>query len=373
MSSRPAIVQRFTAQLRTLLPDVRVTRVRPLALLVLGLLWAESVALPRIAAEVPGVATDPSTERRLRRWLANPQVKVGTLWRALLPTLLAPLLGRKVILVFDPTPFTTRASILMLGLVHGHRILPLAWRTVQQQDGPWETPQNVLMREVMDEVATLLPDDCSVTLVVDRQMGGTPILEACREVGWEVVARIKTARSQPVSWRSGPDAPSRRITELITGPGQHWSGRGQIFPSAGWPTVELTIWWDADQAEPWVLISTRAGGQARAHEYRRRARCEATYEDCKSRVFQMEASKLTDLERLDRLLLGLHLAYWWATRLGQATIRRGQRRQFDRTDRRDLSVVRLGLRRLKADEQDGVGSLLLFACRTGRWFVPGFT
>lgn len=373
MSSRHLIVQRVVAQLHALLPEVRMTRLRTLALLVCGLLWAETVSLPRIAAELPGAATDPSRERRLRRWLANPQVVVGSLRRALLPPLLAHLGGRKLILVFDPTPFTTRATILVLGLVHGHRILPLAWRTVPQQDGPWETSQNALMAELMQEVAAALPPDCTVTLVVDRQMGGTAVLDAGHRVGWHVVARIKAPRTQPVYIRTGPDAPRQAVWDLVTGPGQHWGGVVHMYPSRGWRTVGLTLWWDVGQDEPWVLISDRPGGVARAHEYRRRARCEATYQDCKGRGFQLEASKLATLDRIDRLLLGLHLAYWWATRLGLATIRRGERRQFDRADRRDLSVVRLGLRRLKADGLHGVVSVLLFAYRQGRWFVPGLT
>lgn len=373
MSSRQAIVQRLVDQLHVLLPGVRITRVRTLALLVLGLLWAETVALPRIAAELPEAATDPSRERRLRRWLSNPHVAVGPFWRMLLPTLLAHLAGRKVILVFDPTPFTTRATILVLGLVHGHRILPLAWRTVPQQDGPWETAQTTIMAELMAEVQTALPAACAVTLVVDRQIGGSAILDACEQLGWHVVARIKAPRSQPVYWRADSDAPIQPVWALITGPGQHWGGQGQVYPSVGWRDVGLTIWWDSDQDEPWVLLSDRPGGAARAHEYRRRSRCEATYQDCKRRVFQLEASKLATLDRLDRLLLGLHLAFWWAIRLGLATIRRGQRRQFDRADRRDRSVVRLGLRRLKDDGLHGTVSLLLFTCRHGRWFVPGLT
>lgn len=373
MSPRSAIVHALIHQLRTLLPDTRMTRIRPLALLVLGLLWAETVSLPRIAAELPGLACDSSQERRLRRWLSNPQVVVSSLWQALLPTLVAHLGGRKVILVFDPTPLDTRASILVLGLVHGHRVLPLAWRIVPQQAGAWEVSQNALMGELMEEVQAVLPPGCAVTLVVDRQIGGTAVLDACTAIGWHVVARIKAPRSQSVYWRSGPEAAAHPVWDLIIGPGQHWGGMGQLYPSRSWRTVGLTIWWDADQDDPWVLISDRPGGQARAHEYRRRARCEATYQDCKSRGFHLEATKLATLERIDRLLLAMHLAYWWAIRLGLDVIRHGTRRQYDRADRRDLSVLRLGLRRLKTDDLQGTRSLLLFACRQGQWFVPGMT
>jgi len=358
-------------QFHALLPGVRITRVRNLALLVAGLLWSQSVATPRIGAELPLDDLDTSRERRLRRWLSNAGVDPAAIWRALVPTLLAHTCQRKVILVFDPTPLSTRATILMLGLVHGHRILPLVWRTVPQQDGPWTASQNELMGELMGEVQALLPPGCSVTLVVDRQMGGGHVLDACAAVGWHVVARIKVARTQPVYWRSEPGAAKRPVWDLITGPGQHWGGQVQLYPSDNWRTVGLTIWWDARYPDPWVLISDRPGGMARAHEYRRRARCEATYEDCKSRMFNVEATRLSTLERIDRLLLGLHLAYWWATRLGLATIRRGERHRYDRSDRRDLSVARLGLRLLKEDGLHGRRSPLLFACRAGQWFVPG--
>ena len=39
----------------------------------------------------------------------------------------------------------------------------------------------------------------------------------------------------------------------------------------------------------------------------------------------------------------LHLALWWAFALGVQTIRNGWRHRYDRRDRRDLSIVRLGV------------------------------
>jgi len=372
MSPRLTILQDLTAQLHQVLPDLRMSRVRPLAQLVVGLLWAESVSLPRIAADVPGDATDPSRERRFRRWLSNHAIDPQAIWQDLLPVLLAHLITQqKVILVFDPTPLDTRASILCFGLVHGHRVLPLAWRIVPQQDGTWERSQDDLMRELMAEIAAQMPATCAVTLVVDRQMGGTAVLDACLAVGWHLVARIKAPRTQPIYWRSGPAAPRQPIWDLVTKPGQHWGGEVQLYPSRGWRPVGLTIWWDKGADGPWILISDRPGGRACAHDYRRRVRCEATYEDCKSRVFHLEATKLSTLERIDRLLLALHLAYWWAMRLGQAAIRQGERHRYDRRDRRELGVVRLGLCSLNATERAGKRIRRFFACRHGQWFVPG--
>jgi hypothetical protein len=112
--------------------------------------------------------------------------------------------------------------------------------------------------------------------------------------------------------------------------------------------VDLTIHWDRAAREPWV-------------------RAEATYQDCKRRGFGIEASKVTDLARLDRLLLALHLALWWGTQLGHRAIRTGQRRRFDRSDRRELSVLRLGCRWLADRLEHAVCPPRPFHSRHHQW------
>lgn len=71
-------------------------------------------------------------------------------------------------------------------------------------------------------------------------------------------------------------------------------------------------------------------------------RVEATFQDGKSRGFNIEASWIVDRTHLDRLLLALFLAIWWVSHLAAACIHHGQRQHFDRVDRRDKSIFRLG-------------------------------
>ena len=130
--------------------------------------------------------------------------------------------------------------------------------------------------------------------------------------------------------------------EVVTKPGQRFTGVVDRFKDAGWRTLQLTIHWDATASEPWILISDAPAGTARVAAYRKRSRCEATYLDLKSRGWAIEATKLTHAARLDRLLLGLHVAFWWAHDLGLRVIRTGERSRYDRSDRRDKSVVKLG-------------------------------
>jgi hypothetical protein len=132
------------------------------------------------------------------------------------------------------------------------------------------------------------------------------------------------------------------VAQLPTRPGQRWQAPAAIFKGAGWRSGFLTIHGAKGAAEPWVLVSARPGGPARVREDRQRATAAATYQDAKGRGFALERSKIAAAERLTRLLLGLHLALWWAFGLGLQTIRNGQRHRVDRRDQRTLSVVRLG-------------------------------
>jgi hypothetical protein len=260
MPPRLTIVHAFAHQLSQLLPAERVTRTRTLALLVLGLLWAGTVSLPMLAASLPLPARVPSTERRLRRWLANPAVVAGAIWRQLLPALVADRAGQELVLVFDPTPHNARATLLVLGLVQHHRVLPLAWRVVPQQDGPWAESQTTCLARLMREVAAALPPGCTVTLLGDRGVTGSGVIDVCRALGWHYVLRLNAGPRHDVQVRLADDAAARPVWALVTGPGQRWAGAVEIFKKARWRRVQLTIWWDRAAAEPWLLLSDRPGG-----------------------------------------------------------------------------------------------------------------
>jgi hypothetical protein len=341
MQTRLRLLHAWTRQVQALLPDARVTRTRTLALLTLGMLWASHVALPRIAAMAPLGAIDASIERRLRRWLANPAVTLATLWTPLLPSLLAGVAGPEVVLAFDLTPHGKRFTILSLGLVCHKRVLPLAWRVMPQQT-TWPEKLDVLLPAMAAPVQRALPPEIVVTVVADRGLVGPTVIDACQGLGWHVVLRLKTGGGEATVCRVA-DGPEQPVATLPTRPGQRWHGPVAIFKAAGWRQGAVTIRWDREASEPWVLFSTRPGGSARLREYRRRMLAEASFEDCKTRGWQLARSKLA-ADRLERLLIALALAFWWAHGLGLRVIHAGHRPRFDRSDRRDLSVIRLGRR-----------------------------
>lgn len=246
------------------------------------------------------------------------------------------------------------------------RVLPVAWRLVPPQHG-WPERMEPLLREVLETVQAALAPGSAPVLLVDRGITSAKMVDLCRELGWRVVFRLNAGPKQTNRVRPSPQD-ERRVWALVTTPGQRWTGEVDLFKAAGWRRLHLTMYWERTAAEPWILRSDEPGGAARVRDDRRRTRCEATSLDGKSRGWNVEATKRNAEERLNRLLLGLHLAFWWSHQLGLQVIRSGRRRY----DRRDLSVIKLGWRafadRLLRDQLP----TLLFAFHDDQWRLTTF-
>lgn len=163
----------------------------------------------------------------------------------------------------------------------------------------------------------------------------------------------------------------RPLSQVITRLGQQWCRRVQLWKA---PTLEthLRAVWEPAYQDVWFLISDQPAGCQRIGEYAWRTRVEATFQDGKSRGWRLEASFVQDSARVDRLLLGLFLAVWWVCRLAAACLHHGQRHRFDRPDRRDKGIFRLGrlwllgiLRRVL--NEGALASCLPFTKRPNGW------
>lgn len=192
-----------------------------------------------------------------------------------------------------------------------------------------------------------MPAGCTVTLLTDRGLTGPGVVDVCRGLGWHWVGRVNVgpAQANRVRDATGEEA---ALWTWVARLGRRGTAPAALFKQAGWRDGFVTVHAPGGYADPWVLFSDRPGGIARVREYRRRWTIETMFQDCKRRGLCLEASHLGDPARLTRLLLALHLALWWLHQLGARAIRHGERARFDRADRRDLSLVRLGRRVMEA-------------------------
>ena len=74
---------------------------------------------------------------------------------------------------------------------------------------------------------------------------------------------------------------------------------------------------------------------------------EESFRDDKSGSFDLEATKLTDPERLNHLLLAIAVAVLWIYDIGEDVLRADERQEIDPAYKRQLSVFQIGRRKLQ--------------------------
>jgi len=340
MNASEGLWRQWSAQLRALLPELHGHRSKALALCVLGVALAGTARLPRVAEALVGIsaAKTPSIERRLSRFLANQQIVVLPLWTQLLGSFLRFWRARRLVFVLDATSLDDRATVLYVGLLVHSRLLPVSWQVlpVHQQ---WEQRQWEVVGALLDRVIPHLgAADC--TLLADRGLVGHPLVHLCQQRGWHYLLRVSAAHTcQPTRGRWAHTwIPCRR---LVPRPGRQWYGSVRLWQERPLP-ARVSATWEPEQKEPWIVLADRPAGRQRVREYARRMRVESTFQDLKRRGWDLEGTVIADRARLNRLLLVVFLSLWWLAHLAASCVHHGQRARFDRHDRRDKGIFRLG-------------------------------
>ena len=330
-------------QLQELLTGIHGHQKKTLALFVLGIVLSGCAVMQRVAETLSerGIseAKMTSIERCLARFIANERIMVPVIWKLFLAQVLAPLRGQKLYFVLDNTPFRDELTIVYLGLLVHSRVLPVAWAVMPAQT-KWEEGQWQIVGRLLDRVGVHLPDP-SCTLMADRGLTGMELVKLCTSRGWYYLLRVCGEHTCRRYFNGKLEKSWKRFEQIVLKPGYRWYGKAKVWQEETLETY-VSLVWDTGCEEAWLLISDEGAGRRQVQEYAWRMRVEATFQDSKSRGFDIEASWIEDRAHLDRLLLALFLAIWWTSHLAAACIHHGQRQRFDRADRRDKSIFRLG-------------------------------
>ena len=332
--------RQWSAQVRQLLPDVHGHRTKTLAFFVFGLVLSGKARLPVIAEELLRIssAKTPSIERRLQRFLANPQVAVVPIWTCVLAHLLPFFRDQRLTFVLDTTPLDDRACIVYLGLLVHSRLLPVSWQIMPLQE-TWEERQWAIVSTLLDRVRPYV-GEAECTLIADSGLAGLPLVQLCQARQWHYLLRISaqhtcrpTCGQRAGRWWA--------MSELVSCMGQSWFGPALVWQEHHLPAFISAVWEPGYQAA-WFLLSDLPAGRARVQAYRRRMRVEASFCDFKRRGWDIEGTVVANRARLERLLLVLFVGVWWVSHLAAACMHDGHRERFDRHDRRDKGIFRLG-------------------------------
>jgi hypothetical protein len=313
-------------------------RLRTFAWMMVGLMLSRSVHLSAIARKIPSMAQQTSIVKRLSRLLQNGALRVREWYRPVASELLHEVVasGQVVRLILDGTKVGGGHRLLMVAVAYRRRSLPIAWTWLKGTRGhSLATTQSALLAYVRQ----LLPEGAKVLVVGDSEFGSVELMRHLNQWQWSYVLRQKGR-----TLLSPPDAALwQRLDALVTQPGQSaWLVDAQFTQRFAF-SLNLLAHWQPGEKQPWLLATNLATASQTLRTYRRRMWIEEMFADFKQHGFDLESTHLRHFLRLSRLTLLVALLYIWCVAFGSSIIKRGLRFWVDRSDRRDLSIFRIGL------------------------------
>ena len=334
------------------------TGVATLAALIVGAFLSESVHLSRIAPRMPMITRQRSRLRRLERWIDNKKVDCAKIMGPYTKWYFSQIDSQTIYIILDFTTKKDKFLIAMVSALQGKRTIPLYWKTgLANTKG---VSRKALAHQALRQVAKWVPEGKQIIFIADREFYSTEYRKIIsKELKWNFVLRLSADQTY-MFFADGSPLPKERFTiqeregkdgkigyychlnklEIKEGEAYYFTGIRLTLKKDG--PYQIAAVWDKGAKEAWLIVSDLPDPTILPKIYAKRWAIESTFRDLKSYGFNLEASRIKDIERFDRLLIGVTLAYGWAARIGHLLDQSGQRHLVDRGTKDKLSVYRMG-------------------------------
>ena len=340
-------------KLKELYPNERITRVRNMAFLLVGLHQTRSVHLSKIAETIPGKAFLPSIIRRISRFLDNPAVRVRDWYRPIAIAIINRIAHCEIHLIVDGSKVGFGHQLLMVAIAYRKRAIPLAWTWVKGSRGH---STSIKQKALLAYVHSLIPSATKVTLVGDAEFGEVEVQKLLIQWRWRYALRQKGRYLVKIN----ETYPFQRLDSLVNRPGQCVWLPNCILTAKYAHSVNVIAYWKTGEKEPWFLATTFDCPNTTLRAYKRRMWIEEMFGDLKGNGVDLESTHLRNILRLSRLTLATSLLYVWTLAVGSRAIKNGKRHLVDRRDRRDYSVSRIGRNMIERCLINGLDLCILF-------------
>jgi hypothetical protein len=281
--------------------EMRVTRLRNLALLVYGIIQSRSGCLSAIVRHWPhGPRRHTHRLKRLHRFLKNQAVQEVPVFESLAATIWSHRPGGKrtrLLPVFLDWTKVHAFSVLLAAMPSQARALPLAFGTYHS--ARLRHSQNKLERGLCSLIAGLLPHDATPLFLGDADFGRTEFIRWLQQQGFAYVVRL---RADTFVHYRGQTVPLGQFDTI--------EGVPIILSNAQYRekkpiTLNIVISRLGDSV--WYLGTCFRNAKQPVALYKKRFWIEEMFRDLKS-TLGLRKAHLKDKNRLNRLL-GYQLAY----------------------------------------------------------------
>lgn len=246
---------------------------------------------------------DKSREQYIHRFLSNPLIVPVRVMGGFAPEILtrAASNGQTVILMLDQSKISDGFECLMVSLRIGERAIPVAWRVVETEGAIGFNIQKPLL----DAVAGMIPEGVTVLLAADRFYGTASLIEWCQRHSWNYRIRLK---GNLILKHDGG--------EITTGEAAQAGLNTLLNAELGRVSTHIGIIHEKAHPEPWIIAMNDVPSKHKILDYGMRWGIESMFSDFKSRGFGITETQLQHADRIERLILVLTVALYWAVSAG---------------------------------------------------------
>jgi hypothetical protein len=241
----------------------------------------------------------------VERLLANPHIDNDAVMKPYAMEIFARLSkqGQTIILMMDQSKINDLNQVLMLSVRIGNRALPVAWR-VRATNGNigFET-----QKQLLDAVKNWFSDEMKVMLTADRFYGTAKLIKWCQEAGWSYRIRLK---GNLILRHEGWEISTSEAVSLTK------EGVENVELSSTGVITNIGTLHEKGHKEPWIIAMDARLGKHKVLDYGLRWGIESMFSDFKSRGFGLAQSQIRKPERLERLILIMTIAMYWAVSSG---------------------------------------------------------
>ncbi len=300
------LVAAIEADFKVRLPGYHKSRREGLSALAGVMLEVRSANLMELAAALPrdiGAADD--RYQYIERQLMNPAINTDDVIKSYAREVIERLSarGETVILQIDQSHINAVNEVLMVSVRLRKRALPIGWRVRSTQGNIGFAVQE----ELLDSIKAWLPDGVAVMLAADRFYGTAKLIGWCQKAGWSY--RIRLKGNLTLAHLGG---------ELTTGEVIALCPEG-VQDAELWGsgvTTNIGALHEKGHKEPWIIAMDAKPSRYTVLDYGMRWGIETMFSDFKSRGFGLMQSQIKKPERLERLILVMSIALYWAVSCG---------------------------------------------------------
>lgn len=240
----------------------------------------------------------------VRRFLKNQLIKIDETMTGYITEVLTQL-GQveTVILMLDQSKISDGFECLMVSVRVGARALPVLWRVKEQKGNVGFETQ----KELLDAIFKIIPTGLKVILMADRFYGTSALVGWCKSHDWGY--RIRLRGNLHFHHQGGlivsGDCLKLGLTRI----------ENAVFNETTIST-NIGIIHESGHPEPWIIAMDCKPSDYTTLDYGLRWGIEAMFSDFKSRGFSITDTHLIHEDRIERLIMIIAIALFWAVSTG---------------------------------------------------------